>query len=564
MSTPHIPGYTTAMHRRTLATEWQRPSGDFPPELWPLNELQRIMPEPTDWVVVEEHFFTEEKHGGTSSILVGIDQTEAALQSDSWSGRHLGDVSIWDDSRFEDGLTASEGELNVEFLCQVRQHHGLRRPSVEISLPFVWYWDAIRDGDNWFYLNSAGWDEPLIRAEVGEDSWQLEIRALELRQYLAARELALLVQHDFVPTTEKTDFARIDAEHRDDWCFFSWVCTSEPSMGSRPGFARLLGKHVVLPMRGPRRPRWDEGQDELEYPKFQHGIDAQSGQPLRHTCDPDQLGTYFDPDNSRLHYLTPVNFKRAVLSRYTSEPSRFRVSATRLECLDLWGLDISTNTAGLIEVYLGDLGRDLPSDEWPHWLGYNVAPAGRMREDRFRRDFLNQPSASNDVPAALRQARQKAAQASTGPLGVPLWKPLRDPERTEFDRMHAPTSTEPRSLNALVLTMTKALVDSIDPQPIRKFLGAQTKEDGSLALLEKLVSRLGGSGEMTQPLKDLQGLRSRGGIAHLGGRDADKAVAQMEITGMSPEAAFNKICHRLTVALEAMAALFAQGRGGSA
>ena len=67
---------------------------------------------------------------------------------------------------------------------------------------------------------------------------------------------------------------------------------------------------------------------------------------------------------------------------------------------------------------------------------------------------------------------------------------------------------------------------------------------------------------MTQPLKDLQGLRSRGGIAHLTGRDAGKAVAQMEIAGMSPEAAFNHICHRLTVALEGMAALFAQGQAG--
>ena len=61
------------------------------------------------------------------------------------------------------------------------------------------------------------------------------------------------------------------------------------------------------------------------------------GQPLSHTCDPRQLGTYFDKDGARLHYLTPIYFKREVLQPYAAEPGKYALSATRLSCLSLWG-----------------------------------------------------------------------------------------------------------------------------------------------------------------------------------------------------------------------------------
>lgn len=41
-------------------------------------------------------------------------------------------------------------------------------------------------------------------------------------------------------------------------------------------------------------------------------------------------------------------------------------------------------------VFLGDLGRDLPSSERDYWRTFNVAPAGRMSETAFRRSILGQ------------------------------------------------------------------------------------------------------------------------------------------------------------------------------
>jgi hypothetical protein len=79
----------------------------------------------------------------------------------------------------------------------------------------------------------------------------------------------------------------------------------------------------------------EERRTEVEYPEFIHGVDATTGKPLRHSCDPDKLGSYFDEDNSRLHYLTPVNIKREVLIPYAQEPNRYRLKRSRLECLSI-------------------------------------------------------------------------------------------------------------------------------------------------------------------------------------------------------------------------------------
>lgn len=473
----------------------------------------------------------------------------------SWSGGRSGEVS------FEDGLTSVDRGLPVQFFCQVRTHHGLAPPTVEMSLPFLWYWDARQDRDKWVYINEAGRDQDLIRTVMQEDSWRIEVRALELRHYLAARRLALVVQHDATLLSKRREFTRVDDKFRTDWCHFTWHCVSDlPDIGLRPSFARLLGQYVLKPLPGNRVPRWEERKKERDYPQFQYDVEAETGQPIRHTCDPDQLGTYFDPADSspRPHYLTPAYSNREVLGRYTNEPSRYTVTPTRLTCLNLWELAISINSEGLVEVYLGDLGRDLPADEWPHWLGHNVSPSGSMAEDRFRRDFLNQPTASHDPVGDLRRARAQTQELARRLLGSGLWRELQGQQGREFDTLHPPTSRDPSALQNPVLTLTKSLVDALDPAPLRAFLGEGNSQGlKQLQLLEAFIKQLGGCPTIATPFRDAFRLRSSGGLAHLAGKDRDKVFASVGIADLTPHEAFDNLCQRLTEATVHLGSLIA-------
>jgi hypothetical protein len=557
MSRPVIPGYLEQPGEGSLAGLWMRPA-DVPAPLWPVQVLRAVHNNPTDWVTVAEHHPTDTETNGTSCVLVQAADTSSALAGTGWLGSHLGQVEIVDGEKFEDGLADSDRGVPVEFFAQVRRPSGATAPVPEISHPFLWYWDAFPVRDGWQYLDGAGRVQDLVRQEVQADRWKIEVRALEFRQYLAARGRHGLFQVDHVPWADLEEFPRVDDEVSNDWAHFSFYAVHESSpLGGKPAFSRVLGRYLVRGARNSRVPRFEEWDQDHEYPEFIYSTDRETGQPLSHTCDPGQLGSYFDEDDTRLHYLTPVYFKREVLQPYAAEPGKYALSATRLSCLGLWGVDISFNSAGLVEVYLGDLGRKLPAAEWGHWKSYSVPPQGKMDEGRYRRDFLNQPANSRDPAGDLQRARARAADVSEALLGSPVWKPLPADARAEYESLVGPLSDAPAALGQALLVLTKALVDGIDPAPLKKFLGSCQKDERSLSLLGRFSEALGGPPELISVFRKLQSFRSAGGVAHLAGSGRAKAAADLGVTDLSAWDAFESVATRLTMSLTALTELMA-------
>jgi hypothetical protein len=552
MSIPRIPGYIDQPDPNNLADLWSKPGASFPDELWPVAALTQIVRDPVTWLTVDEHFHVDETHGGRGCVVVPTDAAGAALKSTGWIGRDLGNVGIWGDGTFEDGLS----QANDEFFVQARQPSGVVLPVIDVTLPFLWYWDAFPVSDGWHYLNHAGREQELIRWDVAPEKWKVEVRALELRQYLSARAQDAIVQVDIVTKRDGPKFDRVDDEFANQWAHFDLHILHNASMPKRKAFSRLLGQYIVSGLANSRVPRWQERREDRVYPEFIYSIDAETGQPLKHHSDHDQLGTYFDEDDSRLHYLTPIYFKREVLQPYAAQPSRYRLSVTRLECLDLWGMDISINSVGLVEAYLGDLGRDLPSDEWSHWVAYNVIPEGKTEEGRFRRDFLGQWANSKDPAGDLRRARARAAASSQAVLGAPIWKALDWDVTAEFESIMGPLTDEPSALGPHLLLLTKALVDAIDPVPLKTYLSTHEKGEQSLQLLRRLVTELGDDGDATKILRALQGFRSAGGVAHLAGSRRPVVAAALGISDMKNIEAFEYVASQLTDCLTKVADLF--------
>lgn len=134
---PVIPGYTDTPRETRLVDLWQRPEGDFPSELWPIDLLETVTPNPTGWLTVCEHFFTKEQHGGRGCVLVADQQGHLVLGDTSWIGRDLGDFSVWEsfkgESGFESGLQTTERDVQIKFFVQVRRPMGSSDPVVDIS-----------------------------------------------------------------------------------------------------------------------------------------------------------------------------------------------------------------------------------------------------------------------------------------------------------------------------------------------------------------------------------------------------------------------------------------------
>ena len=534
MSIPRIPGYTTSDRSESLGDLWTPPPGDHPTELWPEHTLNGIIAAPTDWVQIEEYYFDDHRHGGRGAVLIDAADVPLALKDDTWLGRDLGSVGLWTDRdgyrQFDNGLTVRDRDIEVDFLVKVRHQHSLRDPIVEISHSFLWYWDAIRSDDGWYHLDEAGQDQQLVRCTVTMDAWRIEVRALELRRYLADAQQALVAQVDHVTKVAGVTFQETEFSFRNDWAIFSWWCSADLLAGDKPHTSRLLGKYIINGSMNAVSPRWDHSDKDTSYPEFVYGIDTNTGGLLKHTCDPDRLGSYFDGNDSHIHYLTPVNFSPDVLSKYTAEPDRYHVEPGYLRCLDLWGVQFCFNTAGLVEVYLGDIGRDIPSREWSHWLNFNVRPEGQMSEDRFRRDFLAQFASGDHPTADMKRLRVEVNSHAKALLDCSIWRELDEPDRTEFERLFPGTTTQ--SLKLAILLLCKALVEAIDQRSIVKYLGSSIPEESRLSSLERLVDSLGGNRAVLEPLRALQQVRSKAGIAHLASSQRPNALARLGIDGM--------------------------------
>lgn len=432
---------------------------------------------------------------------------------------------------------------------------------MDISLPFLWFWDAIREGNNWLYLDSAGIEHPLVRSTIAGDSYQVEVRALELRRYLARRGLVAVVQHDHVTYANSTAFQSANHVFKNSWASFIWTPAHSTIGDGFSSFSRLLGKHVVVGIdNGPRPPALDYGKPEdVEHPQFVYGVDPTTGATLQYTSDPDALANYFGANPDAPHYLTPVYFDPRVLNRYRDEPSKYEIGSTRLSCLGLWSISVGYSTTGLVEVYLGDLGRDLPWQEWSHWKTHNVLPGGQMNEDRFRRDFLAQWAGEPTTLEQMRESLSNLREASAAQLGFELVRELDGPDLLEFERLQLPTTAEQRELLLPVLTLAKAFVDAIDERALRTYLGAERGER-SLVLLEKLAVRLGGEPAIVQPFRSLYRLRSSGGLAHWGGSEVASVVERLGFAGLTPAEVVEALARGLHQACSALAHLLRSSR----
>ncbi|WP_435191738.1 hypothetical protein [Streptomyces sp. bgisy126] len=532
-----------------MALSYSSGSDDGLPEhARPDPYLAEINPTPTEWVTVVQ----EAKDGtGIGSYLTSFVGREHALTVFSWTQGGVGhtDVSYHgDEAVFVDGLT--DTSARAEFFVQLRGH---RKPEVEPTLEFtpsfLWYFDAIpRPDGSWYFLDEAGLDQELVRIRRDDAGVRVEIAALPLRRYLAVRERFLVVQYDKVTRLDSTPEPKIKAVHRTEVSTFEFHSNHPGSFG----FVRLCGKHLVLPIDAKPADLAYPYTSGQSYPEFTTDTDPATGQPITFTCNPDKLSDHFN-DLGTPDYLTRVYFRREVLRRYTSEPSRYQVTASRLSCLSLWGISIGRNEEGLVEAYLGDLGRDLPSSERSHWLSFNVAPRGGIDQERRRRDILGQwTEGTSDPLHRLTHARERFSKALSALVGQPVYRAWDAADQIVFSGLHLPTSSEQSEADTQILTLAKGIIEYLDVKALRQLPGADAK-GLTINNLEGWVKHTGGDPDLhVGPLRLLQNLRSNG-AAHARTRKWPAFLTQAGLYQLRPDEQFLQLMNSTIDALEALA-----------
>lgn len=508
----------------------------------------------TDMITVYQNSddHSKDHHYCLYAALIPFDEKETALSKFTWNLMQGAGVPVYE--KYMDGETEYLRFGNydeIEPLVIHRDFNEIRPSYREISEEFRLYHNLYFDRKNSVYLKIDDGGNETIIATVEEDV--IKIRLLELREFITIKDMYLSIQFDFkehsyVPLTKLGIIEGSgEDEITDEMC---WCCHYGESYGwsDFPAFSRLCGKFLISPMS---KDVFEDGSLK-QYVDFIIEIDD-FGKDVTHTCNPDELANMFGNSPDSLNYLTPVTFRKTVLEKYYQEPSKYSVKDSNLSCGSLWGLTLDNHDDEKISVWLGDLGRDLSFEEQHHWRAHNISSSEGVSETYFQRQILALFTSSERTEDLFESKYKKLQSVCDEHLGWQLLLSLDADDMHHFNCLRVPVTNEQRDFDAVVLSLTKILIDSFNERKLSGYIDPNQKNSvkGSIGRLEKVfqITDLKDFGVHISFLRSLQNLRSSSS-AHRKGSGYKKIARQFGVDENDLKSIFSGILVNASVLLD--------------
>jgi len=459
------------------------------------------------------------------SYLVSASETEQQLKTDSYDihGSLFPGITVygaWDSG--EAVYHKWNNDSNIEPLVIKRDYNGLENDNIEIVEEFRFLFNLYYNSQSKTYIDLEK-NVPVIKIS---DNDLVSVHKQYLKSYLAVKNMALIMHIDSrcVDITKESFSADGLAYRNEDNTIFYTVNIGTSNIGMRrENFSILYGKKVLFGCELKDCNIWPYNE-EKHYIDFIIGIDD-DGKEIHHTCDPSKLGNCFEANPTAPHYLTPVFFDSAVLNKYYSKPEMYKVEDCVIQCGTLWSLYIDNQNTGYVSAYLGDLGRDLPSEQEQHyWRGFNKALDAKLSATKFRRDFMSIPTEPQSLDFIFKNTYLRVNHQFAEKMGWPLFLELDKQDLYNFEGLRIPINNSIVEMDMLVLSLVKVVLDSLNEKEIvAQLTGTYEKLTGSISKLEAWFQEkhLSDYQEHIKFLRNLQELRSSG-TGHRKGKSYQK------------------------------------------
>lgn len=386
-----------------------------------------------------------------------------------------------------------------------------------------------REGDRWF-RPEEGWVE-VVRLHHGDDGKPrlIEIKSEFLRDYLAARGMALYCSgyHERVMVSvAKPAFSWLDGDYKAEVGRdrHEGIVTEADYPDPSDHFwtrGALWRTEWVEPGKISTRVRGDDDSHTSTFVLESDGSRA-AGPVLEGAMS----WLYFDPTL----VTTLLRHRGGGLSWFSQETGA--LGATR------HGVHFGVNRLGLITVFAKDIGR-LASWEQRLWAAHNVTPDGGVSKELFAAQMEVQPAATVAPESELSSALGDLDNVFSARHGEAL---LRDHETVAglLLRAHRFQAAERDGLLELSKEVTRLFIERIDVDAILASIGAPKKGDkkpGSLKALQKLVAHRRSETEASAMMSPLFGIYDlRLADAHLGSSLVPSGLKRVGIDDRDPPA----------------------------
>ena len=317
--------------------------------------------------------------------------------------------------------------------------------------------------------------------------------------------------------------------------------------------SRVLIKRILPPLPQEECGIWPFENKQKKYLEFIIGEDKY-GRPIEYTCDPDKLADYIGKNPGAPHYLTPVFFKKDVLQRYYDDSKLYSVSDGYLACARKWGVQIDNDNLNVVSVFLGDIGRYIPSGHQQHWLSYNVAPIYSMSESGIRRSFLGQFVESDNPEHQFKHKYSELQKVWEQAWG---WRLHREPAKQDagaIKRLRVPLNEIEAEFKQQLLNLALVLVDLLNEKSIVKQCPEAKDEKGGISKLEYFLKHYSYPHveRDISVLRTVQTMRSRI-AAHASGSNGQKYLDE-QLNGKTTQEYFVLLLEKVVTMLDSLIA----------
>ncbi|MCX5679056.1 MAG: hypothetical protein NTY76_08175 [Candidatus Omnitrophica bacterium] len=531
-----------------------------------------------DWIIVARAYIDDNTGTDffTYSALAEVGDKEKnikiLLQSHDWEVSHnnFGYPEFYTeggskDIKFNTGEKESIKDIEFRPFILKRYFNGYVDDRFEIAQSFILFHNLfyVPELSEFQKIDKDGNVISIIKILNNEKQEEIKVDSTALRDYLAAYKSCLVRYHDHRRRSKVDITDYIGGEFKElvikerDWIFLLWLRMDIPCNGNISA-SRFLGKDIVLPFPEVLKEHtdWANLDREDKCVSFIIGVDNK-GNVIEAPCDEKKLSNYFT-DKGTPHFLTPAYFDRKTLSKYYSEPRKYKIESRHLGCLDLWSLPIDTTDEGLIQVWLGDLGC-IPYQDQLHWRQYNIPPKGGITKHRWQTDFMAEFSEpANDPVYYIKKAFENLQGISKERLGDLFFLPFNKKESYLLNIIRVPLTNEWKEFDEIIQALAKILCDSLNVRVLQKFLGLSIGDNGvngSIDLLNAFIAKLHNkklADNLTKIFYKVQKIRSSS-AAHRKGKEFDRILKMFDYYNKAPHDIISELMIEIIKGLEQLA-----------
>ncbi|HEY0821738.1 MAG TPA: hypothetical protein VGD46_23385, partial [Rhizobacter sp.] len=175
-----------------------------------------------------------------------------------------------------------------------------------------------------------------------------------------------------------------------------------------------------------------------------------------------------------------------------------------------------------------------------------------MSKANFARSFLGQFHDSENPEHLFKQKYARLNKAWAARAGWPLFLPLAEKDQHFFEDIRSMLTNEQSEFDALILSLAKTTIDSLNVKGLRSFL-ERGDGDKSIELFRQLLTRLNvpDVDAHVALLHSVQAVRSSG-VAHRKGTEYQKIMLKYGIDADDYAAAFEGILHQYVRLFDAL------------